>query len=428
MPRMPHRLQQLGRFVLHVLRRFQEDRCLQISSSLTYTTLLSLVPLITVALTLITAFPAFREFTQHVDEFLSENVLPDVISSVITRYLDEFTDKAARLTAIGLAGLALTSFLLMYTIERAFDAIWRVRQARPMSQRILMYWGFLTLGPALIGASLTITTYVLTRSVGLVGGAPVTGVALLRLVPPLFTIAAFTLLYYIVPSRPVALRHAFVGGLVAGVAFEIMKRGFAWYVMISPGYAMVYGTFAAIPVFLVWIYASWVVTNFGAVVTALLPDYRVLRAEKRAPPGASFYEALEVLRVLVLSQRHSETPNLRRISERSGLPREACEVVLEQLLDAGWVSRATGWRWVLACDPERVSIGEVYRRFVIDPERLRERTSADPARQVLAEIGASIEETMIAPIRSLADDPGASESRPVPRATPSGGSAATLPS
>jgi membrane protein len=412
-----------------VARRFEEDRCLQIASSLTYTTLLSLVPLITVALTVISAFPAFHEFTQHVDDFLSENVLPDVVGDVVSRYLTEFTDKAARLTALGLAGLALTSFLLMYTIERAFNTIWRVRHVRPMAQRVLMYWGYLTLGPALIGASLSITTYVLSRSVGLVEGVPGAGVALLRVVPPLFTIAAFTLLYYVVPNRPVALRHAFVGGLVAGVSFEIMKRGFAWYVMISPTYAMVYGTFAAIPVFLVWIYASWVVTNLGAVVTALLPDYRVLRAERHAPPGASFYEALEILRVLIVSQQRSETPNLRRISERSGVPREACEAVLEQLRQAGWVSQATGWRWVLACDPERVAIGEVYRRFVIDPARLRERTSADPARHVLAEIGAGIEETMTAPISSLAGEPNLVESPSAEAsASSSKGSAATLPS
>jgi membrane protein len=413
---MHHRLQQLGRFIVHVMRRFDDDRCLQLASSLTYTTLLSLVPLITVALTLISAFPGFREFTGHVDQFLSENVLPEEISDVITRYIQEFTEKAARLTALGIAGLALTSFLLMYTIERAFNAIWRVRRGRPLAQRILMYWGNLTLGPALIGASLTMTTYVLSRSLGWVEGAPWVGDTALRLVPPLFTIAAFTLLYYIVPSRPVEPRHAFIGGLVAGVAFELMKRGFALFIALTPTYTIVYGAFATIPVFLVWIYASWVVTALGAVVTALLPDYRVLRAEKRAVPGADFADALEILRVLIQSQRRAETPDARRICERARVPRETCEAILERLAEAGWASRVTGWRWVLACDPGRVTIAQVYRCFVIEPERLLERASEGAPREWVGKIAADIEVELAAPIQSLAEEPEGGEVGRLPSA------------
>src|SRR5579859_1840075 len=333
---LPIWLQQLARFSVHVTSRFRDDRCLQMASSLTYTTLLSLVPLIAVVLTLISAFPAFRQFTGHVNDFLSQHALPDPISHVITHYIDEFTAKAARLTALGIAGLAVTSFLLMYTIERAFNVIWRVRRGRRMAQRVLMYWSILTLGPALIGASLTMTTYVLTRSLGWVEAVPGAAEMVLRVVPPLFTVAAFTLLYYIVPSRPVAPAHAFIGGLFAGVLFELMKRGFALYIALTPTYTMVYGAFAAIPVFLVWVYASWVVTALGAVVTALLPDYRMLRAGKGALPGATFADALEVLRVLIQSQRRAEAPELLRICERAEILREAGEAILESISDAGW--------------------------------------------------------------------------------------------
>jgi membrane protein len=409
---MRHRLQQLGRFILHVLRRFEEERCLQIASSLTYTTLLSLVPLLTVALTLISAFPAFSEFTMHVDDFLSENVLPEAISDVISRYLEQFTEQAARLTALGIAGLALTSFLLMYTIERAFNVIWRVRRGRGIAQRVVMYWSILTLAPTLIGASLTMSTYVLTRSLGWVEGAPWVGETALKLVPPVFTVAAFTLLYLIVPSRPVQPTHAFIGGLVSGVAFEIMKRAFGLYVALTPTYTMVYGAFATIPVFLVWIYSSWVVTVLGAVVTALLPDYRLLRGEKRATTGADFADALEILCVLIRAQRRSETLDVRRICERAGVTREACEAVLERLADAGWVTRGMGWRWLLACDPGSVTIAEVYRRFVIDAERLLERAGDGARREVLAKIAADIGDEMAVPIESLAHEPpGAGVSR-----------------
>lgn len=411
---MRHRLQQLGRFILHVLRRFQEERCLQIASSLTYTTLLSLVPLLTVALTLISAFPAFHEFTTHVDDFLSENVLPEAISDVISGYVEQFTEKAAGLTALGLAGLGLTSFLLMYTIEKAFNVIWRVRRGRGVTQRIVMYWAILTLAPALIGASLTVTTFVLSRSLGWVESAPWVGETIWKLVAPLFTVAAFTLLYMVVPSRPVRPRHAMVGGLVAGISFEVMKRGFALYVALSPTYTLVYGAFATIPVFLVWIYASWVVTVLGAVVAALLPDYRLLRGEKRAVTGAAFADALEILRVLILAQRGSETPDVRRICERAHVTREQCETILEELCEAGWVARATGSRWVLTTDPGRVAIAEVYRRFVIDPGRLVERAAGGRPREVLAKIASGVEGEMTAPILSLVDESEAEGSDRLP--------------
>ena len=401
---MRHRLRQLGRFILHVLRRFQEERCLQVASSLTYTTLLSLVPLLTVALTLISAFPAFQDFTANVDDFLSENVLPEPIANVISTYIQEFTEKAARLTALGVAGLAVTSFLLMYTIERAFNVIWRVRRGRGIAQRVVMYWSILTLAPALIGASLTMTTFVISRSLGWMETAWV-GDTALKLIPPLFTVTAFTLLYYIVPSRPVRPAHALIGGLVAGVAFEIMKRGFALYVALTPTYTMVYGAFATIPVFLVWIYASWVVTVMGAVVTALLPDYRLLRGESRAATGEAFAEALQVLRVLVGSQRRADTPDIRRICELTGVTRESCETVLERLSDAGWVARAAGWRWVLACDPDTVTIAHVHRRFVIDAERLAERAGEGATREVLQRIAGDVARDLNAPIASLAREP-----------------------
>ena len=377
---------------------------MQVASSLTYTTLLSLVPLLTVALTLISAFPAFQEFTTRVNDFLSEDVLPEPIADVISRYLDEFTQKAAGLTALGVAGLAVTSFLLMYTIERAFNVIWRVHRGRGIAQRVVMYWSILTLAPALIGASLTMTTFVISRSMGWIETAWV-GDTALKLVPPLFTVAAFTLLYYIVPSRPVQPTHALVGGLVAGVAFEIMKRGFALYVALTPTYTMVYGAFATIPVFLVWIYASWVVTVMGAVVAALLPDYRLLRGERRAATGAAFAEALQVLRVLVRSQRRSETPDVRRICELTGVTRESCETVLERLCDSGWVARAAGWRWVLACDPDTVTIAQVHRRFVIDAERLAERVGDGAPREVLQRIAGDVERDLATPIASLAREP-----------------------
>ncbi len=148
-------LRQLARFLAHVLKRFNEDRCLQIASSLTFTTLLALVPLVTITLALMAAFPIFSGLGEHIHAFLLANMLPEQAGKVVTGYIEQFSGQAGRLTALGTAVLAVTAFLMMFTIERAFNSIWRVSRPRPVAQRILIYWATLTLGPVLIGASLS---------------------------------------------------------------------------------------------------------------------------------------------------------------------------------------------------------------------------------------------------------------------------------
>ena len=170
----------------------------------------------------------------------------------------------------------------MYTIERTFNSIWRVRKARRAGRRLVMYIAILAIGPILIGLSLSITSYVVSVSLGLAAGVPGAGEAILWIAPLLLTVAAFALLYVAVPETAVEPVHALVGGAVAGVLFELMKRGFAFYVSQVPTYTMVYGAFATVPLFLLWIYLSWVVTALGAVVAALLPDFE---GRKRDQPG-----------------------------------------------------------------------------------------------------------------------------------------------
>jgi len=378
----------LSRFLLHVAERFRDDRCLQLAASLTFTTLLAVVPLVTITLTVISAFPVFSGFVIHVDEFLAANLFPAEFAAAIAKYIDQFTANASRLRAIGLAILAVTAFLLIFTIDRAFNAIWRVKRQRPLLQRIVMYWAILTLGPLLIGASLTMTTYVVSISMGVIKGVPEVGEAILRAVPFLFGTAAFTLLYFLVPYRRVAVRHALLGGAVAGVLFELMKRGFALYITHFPTYKLVYGAFASIPVFLLWIYLSWVVTALGAIVTALAPDYRNSGDPKSQVPGARFLDALAVLKVLVLAQMRSEATETQKICMRARLLRGFCESLLEEMALAGWVGRLSRDRWALICDANRVRIGDVYRYLVFRIDaivaRIEDAGLSAPARQRLA--------------------------------------------
>ena len=254
-------------------RRFREERCLQIASSLTFTTLLAIVPILTVALTLISAFPVFREQLQHVERFLVSYMLPES-AAALAGYAEQFAANAARLTTVGLAFLFVTAIIVLLTIDRAFNQIWRVPRPRSTAQRFLIYWALLTVGPPLIGASLSVTYWLVGKSLGLVRDMPIAAEVMLDVVPLLLTATAFTLAYITIPNRRVLVRDAVTGGLLAAIAFEAMKRGFAFYITQFPTYKLVYGAFAGVPIFLLWIYLSWLVVLIGAVTAAVMPEWR----------------------------------------------------------------------------------------------------------------------------------------------------------
>ena len=256
-----------------VMRRFNEDRCMQIASSLTFTSLLAIVPVVTVAVTVIAAFPFFAQLTAALQVFILQNLMP-ASAEAVASYTQQFSTNAEKLTAVGIAFLVLTAIMLLLTIDRAFNHIWRVRKPRPVVQRWLVYSAVITAGPVLIGASLTLTSWLVGEAVGLVSGLPGAGVALLTVVPFVLTSLALALLYAAMPNRRVALGDAAAGGFLAGISFELMKRAFALYISYFPTYTVVYGAFATFPLFLMWIYLSWLVVISGAVFVASLPEWR----------------------------------------------------------------------------------------------------------------------------------------------------------
>src|SRR5690242_10173194 len=226
---IPRNFRELIAFFRAAWTRTYEDRCLQVAGDLTYTTLLAIVPLAAVTLALLSAFPVFSQWTVKLDELITRALLPEAVGEAITAYLGQFAAQAAQLTALGLALLVATSLMLMLTIERAFNQIFRVSRERPALQRLLIYWAVLTLAPVLIGASLSMTSYLVSTSLGLVQGLPIAGEALLRGAPVLLTCVTLTALYLVVPNRHVRVRHALIGGFIAGILFEMMKRGMALY-------------------------------------------------------------------------------------------------------------------------------------------------------------------------------------------------------
>jgi membrane protein len=353
-------------FVLAVFWRFYEDRGLQTAGSLTYTTLLSLVPLITVALAVASAFPVFDDAITALQLFLMENVLPDAAGlEAITDQISTFSTNAGRLTAIGLAFFFVTAVMLMTTIDTALNRLFRVQRARPMVQQVLMYWAVITLGPILIGGSLSMTSFAVGRSFGWLQLSVVAD-AVLAVLPFVFTCMALTLLYQVVPYRHVPARDALIGGVLAGVAFELAKRGFAIYVGRFPTYSLIYGAFATIPIFLVWLYMSWVVVLAGAALTAMLPAYRY--SDGRPIPGREFVDALRVLSMLARAQKHGGPVRLREMSRQLRLLPHRSEAVLERAQRLGWTARTEKDGWVLARDADLLPVAELYRAFAFDAD------------------------------------------------------------
>ena len=272
LPRPP-RLRAFAALSMAVARRVEEDRCFQVAGGLTFTTLLSLVPLLAVVLSVSAAFPVFDQWMEALQQFVVRNFLPDVGRRMIGRQLTEFTENAAQLTTIGILFLGVTSLSLILSIDETLSRLFRVPQQRRPAHRLFLYVGVLVLAPLLIGASVSMTTWLVGQSLGLIGGSQSFSIGAFRAVPYAFTCLALTLLYLLLPNRKVQLRHALAGGLFAGLAFEIAKRGFALYISYFPTYTMIYGAFAAIPIFLLWVYISWLVVLLGATLTAVLPGH-----------------------------------------------------------------------------------------------------------------------------------------------------------
>jgi len=358
-------LQHLLRFIAV---RFRQDRCEQMAASLTYTTLLSLVPLITIALTLFSAFPVFEDFSGQIKSFLLANMMPET-GKMVSRYVEQFAESAAKLTAVGIVFLALTAMLMMHTIDEAFNTIWRVSRPRPLVQRVLVYWAVLTLAPLLIGGSLSLTSWLVGMSVGYARQIPEFGVVMLKVAPVLLTTLAFSLLFRVVPNRYVPLRHAIIGGVAAAVAFESMNRAFAFYIAHFPTYKLVYGAFASIPIFLLWIYLSWLTILMGALITASLSHWRGSSAQNIFP-ATQLYYALRILRLMSDGMHSGTVQTTPALSGQLNIGFDLLEQILEKLAQANVVRKLAGNGWAMIRDAQHVQLAELYRLFVFDPSVL----------------------------------------------------------
>ncbi|HEY4072627.1 MAG TPA: YihY family inner membrane protein [Herbaspirillum sp.] len=409
-----HDLRELFRFAV---RRLDEERLPQVAGALTFTSILALVPMVTIAFALFTAFPLFSTFRAALEAYFIQNLMPANMANTILGYINQFASKSARLSAVGGVALIVTSGMTMSTIDHTFNRIWRVQTSRPLLQRILVYWAIITLGPLLIGISISATSYVGGATTGAVGGFHLVGSGFYTLCSIVLTTCAFTLLYIAVPNQTVDWHDAIWGGLLAGVAFEIAKRLFTAYVIKFPTYTVIYGTVAALPIFLLWVYMLWMITLVGALLTAVLPVMRYERWAHKSTPCGTFADALAVLRVLYQARdRESILVDVDQVRRLTHIGYEESQSLMERMQAEGWLGlieateapKRFRWRrgpddshdrWVLLANPSMLTLADVYRHFVFDAQTQREQESA-----VVQQIGAAIDTALHRSLAAYFDD------------------------
>ncbi|WP_245942497.1 virulence factor BrkB family protein [Candidatus Colwellia aromaticivorans] len=261
-------------FFHYLLRRVKQEQLQVVAGYLSYVSLMSLVPLMVVALSVATAFPIFAEIHQSVEQFIYDNFVPTA-SDLVQQYLSSFVDNASKMSAVALSFLFVAALLLISAIDKTFNNIWQVTKKRRVITSFSMYWMILTLGPLLVGASIAITSYIVSLvSLGIDDSFGITSL-FFRLLPLLSSLAAFVLLYMLVPNTRVPFKYALSGALVAAVFFEFAKKIFAIYLTAFPSYQAIYGALAIVPILFLWVYLSWIIVLGGALITVSLQEYEL---------------------------------------------------------------------------------------------------------------------------------------------------------
>lgn len=410
----------LGRFDLdrgkaffrYLWHRFWDDNCFQYAGSLSYTTVFALVPLTVAVFGILSAFPVFEGWSQQLRVFVFTNFVPAAGES-IDAYLGQFADNASRLTSVGVIALFLSALLMMYSIEDAYNRIFRVTRPRRPVSRFVVYWTILSLGPLLVATGLAMSTYLFTLPMiaDIDRGYALTD-RLLALVPGAVTWLALTLSYAIVPNTEVRWRHAALGALVATILFELGKRAFALYLTNVPSYERIYGAFAVLPIFLFWVYLSWNIVLLGASLSAVLSSFRYHTEERKLPTGHEFAAVLRLLEALAQAHAHGRGLGLEALHDRvGGLSDEQllrCLVDLERL---DIVERTSLGQWRVIRDLAQVRLADIYEAGGHRLPLTRRGGEPDGADRLLASAGGAVQPILTQTVAQYLSAVRAEESR-----------------
>jgi membrane protein len=342
-----------------LLKRFIDDRCFESAGALAYTTMFALVPFSAVVFAVLSAFPVFDVWSARLSEFIFANFVP-VSARAVEQYLRGFSESARQLTGAGVGALLISVLVTMWSIEQAFNRIWRVPSARPRLTRFLMYWTLLTLGTLLMVAALAATSALF--SIPALAGVQAQNLTerLLRYLPHALELIAFTAAYWLIPHRTVALRFALAGGLLATILFEWLKWALAIYLR-NASFEQLYGALAVIPIFLIWVYTSWLVVLLGASLAASLASFRYQPKAIRLSPGAEFYGVMRLLGRFEEARRDGLGLHLSQLKQREpSLTDELLQRMISALCEMKILHRSESGAWLLSRDLDMVSLGELY--------------------------------------------------------------------
>jgi membrane protein len=357
------------RTTAQVLRaRFRDDQLGLTASSLTFTTTIALVPLMTVALAVFTAFPMFSKMQGVLQQWLVESLIPENIARNVLGYLTQFASKASRLGVVGLVALLVTALALILTIDRTLNRVWRVRRKRSLAQRVLIYWAAITLGPLLLAVSLTITSYVLSASQGVVSSMPGTLRFLLDTLEFALLAAGMAALFRFVPNTHVKWPHAWTGGIFVATGIVAAKKLLTIYLAKVPTYSAVYGAFATAPILLLWIYIAWVIVLLGAVIAAYLPSLLAGVARRGGTPGWRFQLCVEIIQHL---HRARSTPAKGLTIKQLGAAMQVEALQIEPIIAvlathdyASEIADGSG-RYVMLCEPEQIAMAPLVEKLLL---------------------------------------------------------------
>lgn len=348
-------------FFRYLWQRFWDDNCFQYAGALSYTTVFAMVPLTVAVFGILSAFPVFTEWSERLRSYIFANFVP-ASGTAIEGYLTGFAANASSLTGVGIIALIVSALLMMYSIEDAFNRIFRVTRPRRAVSRIVVYWTVLSLGPMLVVTGLALSTYLFALPfVAEIDRGFALSDRLLLLVPAAVTWLALTLSYAVVPNTNVRWRHAATGALVATILFELGKRGFALYLTNVPSYERIYGAFAVLPIFLIWIYLSWNIVLLGASLAAVLSSFRYHTEERKLPTGHEFAAILRLLEALAEAHAHGRGLGLDVLHDRvGGLSDEQLLRCLADLEGLRIVERTALGNWRVIRDLNQVQLADIY--------------------------------------------------------------------
>jgi len=396
-----------GRFLW---QRFVDDKCFETAGALSYTTLVSLVPLTVAVLTMFAAFPMFETARETLLNFVFNNFVP-AAGEKVQEALVAFATNARKLTGISILVMLFSAISMMVSIEDRLNRIWRVRQPRGWGSRLLLYWAALTLGPILVMGGIALTSYVTAVPLlqAATGQLVSMGQRLLGLLPFVVTYVTLWLMYVLIPNSKVSRRNAAIGALLGALLFELARWGFARFVQHAQSYQDIYGALAVIPIFLLWIYLSWIIVILGASVAASVSAFDYQPPTETLPEGAEFLGLLVVLRHFIDAQRRGDSVDPALI--RAGEPRLRSALVaayFDDLQRADLIQRSEAGGWLLSRSLDCADLLRVYRhsnyRLPLQPAQEAAALNLQLPRELLAmlaELAATLRATLGTPLHHV---------------------------